>query len=102
MKTIQIHEIYFSSTSSTVTCKGNLRLGNLSIHSSIQIDFSQLNVFLNKICCIFGSEEIYSNIETVETPDGNFYQIQLPQRYFTELPLHELAEGMKHPFRVCA
>jgi len=102
MKTIQIHEIHFSNTSSTVTCKGNLRHGNLSIQSSVQIDFSQLNLLLNKICGILGSDELYSNMESIETPDGNFYHIQLPEQYFTELSLEDFTQGMKHPFRVCA
>jgi hypothetical protein len=102
MKTIQIQEIHFSNTSSTVTCKGNLRHGNLSIQSSVQIDFSQLNLLLNKICGILGSDELYSRIVESVTPEGSFYFIQLPEGTFTELSLEDFSQGMKHPFRICA
>jgi len=102
MKTIEIQEILFSNTSSIVTCKGQLRQGNLSIHSSVQIDFSELNVLLNKICRIFGSEEIYKIMEEFETPEGHFFNLPLSGKYFMELSLDDFSEGMKHPFRICA
>lgn len=102
MKTFLIREITFSSESKNVTCFGTLNMGHFSLSTTFRIDFSQLNVLLNKISRCINIEELYQCLVEEPTSEGTFYSINLEDKGINPIAISELNEKNNLPLRISA
>jgi hypothetical protein len=102
MKSFLIQKIQFSTESRNVKCCGILNMGNLSLNTSLRIDFGQLNVILNKISRSLDSDRLYDCLKEEETAEGTFYSMNLEDQEILPISLVELNQEPQYGLRISA
>lgn len=102
MKSFLIQEIQFSSVSKSVKCSGILNMGNLSLSTSLRIDFGQLNVLLNKISRTTDSDQLYACLKEEVTEEGTYYSMNLESQEIVPIELSELNQETHYGLRISA
>lgn len=102
MKSFLIQKIQFSTESKNVQCCGILNMENLSLNTSLRIDFGQLNVILNKISRSLDSDRLYECLKEEETAEGTFYSMNLEEQEILPISLVELNQEPQYGLRISA